>query len=78
MSEKVFWEVCALKRSLSLKKKEKHEAQTRLWKSGLDMLYLANCALRDVTPDKSVMDALSLEDVARMAKKQSMDALTYC
>ena len=41
------------------------------------MLYLANCALRDVTPDKSVMHALSLEDVARMAKKQSMDALTY-
>jgi hypothetical protein len=86
MSEKVFWEVCALKRSLSLKKKETREtqevqetqeAQTRLWKSGLDMLYLANCALRDVTPDKSVMDALSLEDVARMAKKQSMDALTY-
>ncbi len=42
----------------------------------LDMLYLAQCAVNQKTPDKTRIDALNLEQLYEAAKKHSMTAVT--
>ena len=46
-------------------------------KNGLDMLYLANCALCDLVPQKEVMEVMDLAAVYATAKNQTMVAVTY-
>lgn len=46
-------------------------------KNGLDMLYLANCALLDLAPQKEIMAAMDLVAVYAVAKSQTMAAVTY-
>lgn len=46
-------------------------------KNGLDMIYLANCALWDKTPQKTVVKEMDLAEVYALTKKQSMTAVTY-
>lgn len=46
-------------------------------KNGFDMIYLANCALLDLVPNKDVVKVMDLAAVYNIAKNQSMAAVTY-
>lgn len=48
-----------------------------LLQNGLDMIYLASCALWDVVPQKKMMNKMKLSDVYHVAKYQTMTAVTY-
>ena len=56
---------------------ESTEKTENEFKHGLDVLYLANCALRNVTPQISVLKDMDLAAVYAIAKKHSMTAVTY-
>ena len=46
-------------------------------KNGMDMIYLVVCALHDMTPEDDVMEAMDFEQVYRLAKSQTMAAVTF-
>ena len=48
-----------------------------IFKNGLDMLYLANCALCDMVPQKEVMEVMDLAAVYATAKNQTMAAVAF-
>lgn len=56
---------------------ENIEKTENAFKHGLDLIYLANCALRKVTPQASIVKAMDLAAVYAMAEKQSMTAIAY-
>ncbi len=47
------------------------------YKDGFDMIYLAACALRKAVPADDVMEAMDFERVYRLAKSQTMAAVTF-
>lgn len=47
------------------------------YKTGFDMIYLAACALQKETPADDVMKAMDFERVYRLAKSQTMAAVTF-
>jgi len=47
------------------------------YKDGFDMIYLAACALQNVVPADEVMEAMAFERVYRLAKSQTMAAVTF-
>lgn len=48
-----------------------------LWKIGEDLIYLASCALQGRAPLPERLDKMEYERIYRMAKSQSMRAVTY-
>lgn len=52
------------------------EHENRL-KNGLDMLYLAACALHDTVPDKKRMSEMNIMGVMTEASRHSMNGVTY-
>ncbi len=48
-----------------------------VFKNGMDMIYLAVCALHDMTPADDVMEAMDFEQVYRLVKSQTMAAVTF-
>lgn len=56
---------------------EEKNTRESAMKNGLDMLYLANCALLDLAPQKEIMAAMDLVAVYAVAKNQTMAAVTY-
>ena len=46
-------------------------------KNGLDMLYLAACALHDEIPDKKRISSMDIEGVMSEASRHSMNGVTY-
>lgn len=49
----------------------------KLFSCGIDMIYLASCALNSAVPDVKRVAAMELSDVYRLASKHSMHAVTY-
>ena len=47
------------------------------YKNGFDMIYLAACALQNVIPTDEAMEAMDFEQVYRLAKSQTMTAMTF-
>lgn len=46
-------------------------------KSGMNVVYLAACALNDTCPDKDTVQKMELADVYEQASRHSMNAITY-
>ncbi len=53
------------------------EMTEKRYKNGFDMIYLAACALQKVVPADDVMEAMDFERVYRLAKSQTMTAVTF-
>lgn len=49
----------------------------QLNKIGTDMVYLASCALRGIIPDRSRIEAMSLHNLHKMAKRHHMSSIIY-
>ncbi len=47
------------------------------YKTGFDMIYLAACALQNAAPADEVMEAMDFDRVYRLAKSQTMEAVTF-
>lgn len=52
------------------------EKENRL-KNGLDLLYLAACALHDAVPDRKRMSAMDISGVMKEASRHSMNGIVY-
>ncbi|MBO5111535.1 MAG: nucleotidyltransferase family protein [Clostridia bacterium] len=51
--------------------------QEKLLASGLDMIYLASCALHDASPDPLRVQEMDLPTVCRIAEMHSMQSIVY-
>lgn len=53
------------------------ETNSKTLQSGLEMIYLASCALWGKIPQREVVEAMDFADVYRFAKRHSLAAVTY-
>lgn len=51
--------------------------KNQYYKIGLDLTYLASCAIHGITPDKKRIQEMNLADVQKMAKRHHLSSISY-